>query len=652
MLMKNKKFKTYQISLKSLLLLFCILLSFLSPVLALGQQAPDPWMEEMEKAKGLTVGDLKPRFGNLPPTREIEKSTGTGRDDETSEDTDKPGNTSDAERAGSIDPNTLDPTDPNVANYIKQWTSTAKPPQNAVPGSNWRYDPFGRVVGRGPGLRTTSTHDSVDYGGGTPEASAWFLRKKLDSIDHCTLEEYVVKRLKNESIDHCLGRYGAVKKLKGMSLPDAKAAVTTAGFKYDNPVPGTPAETPEATGTIERQEPVPEQYLKKGQVLSLVVHTPYVPTREEQVANTDCSRYPGSRAYWDDTEGKPMCGCPQGYTWAADRTHCEKLIPPDELCARNYPGSVPTGRDTSGKVNCDCPQGYVWNSNRTQCVQGASPEELCARDYPGSVVRGRTSDGKVNCECPEGYTWSADRTHCEKLIPPDELCARNYPGSVPTGRDTSGKVNCDCPQGYVWNSNRTQCVQGASPEELCARDYPGSVVRGRTSDGKVNCECPEGYTWSADRTHCEKLIPPDELCARNYPGSVPTGRDTSGKVNCDCPQGYTWADNPRRCVRTPVGGGGDRNQQCSHLISQIKGIMDVYRRDPRNNSHLKGIAEGDAQQARMLGCNQNQINQALGTGGGDGDGGNGDGRRSVCPPGYYLGSDGTCAKIGSGVFGQ
>jgi hypothetical protein len=23
-----------------------------------------------------------------------------------------------------------------------------------------------------------------------------------------------------------------------------------------------------------------------------------------------------------------------------------------------------------------------------------------------------------------------------------------------------------------------------------------------------------------------------------------------------------------------------------------------------------------------------------------------------CPPGYYMGSDGTCAKIGSGTFGQ
>jgi beta-lactam-binding protein with PASTA domain len=86
----------------------------------------------------------------------------------------------------------------------------------------------------------------------------------------------VVARLENESISHCVGRYGALKDLKGERLDRAMAFVTGAGFKYDNPVPGTPAETPEANGTIERQEPGPNQYLKKGQVLKLVVHTPYV----------------------------------------------------------------------------------------------------------------------------------------------------------------------------------------------------------------------------------------------------------------------------------------------------------------------------------------------------------------------------------------
>lgn len=179
-------------------------------------------------------------------------------------------------RGKPIDPKTLDPNSEDVARLIREWISVAEPPENAVEGANWRYDKFGRMVGSGPGMRTVRTHDTVDYGGGTPEASAWSLRKNLDSINHCTLEEYVVAKLEQKSISHCVGRYGAVKDLKGMRLAKAKAAITNAGFKYSL-APGTPAKTLAQEGTIERQEPGPEQYLKKGQTVVLSVHAPYVP---------------------------------------------------------------------------------------------------------------------------------------------------------------------------------------------------------------------------------------------------------------------------------------------------------------------------------------------------------------------------------------
>jgi beta-lactam-binding protein with PASTA domain len=61
-----------------------------------------------------------------------------------------------------------------------------------------------------------------------------------------------------------------------MRLAKAKAAVTNAGFKYSL-IPGTPAKTHAQDGTVQRQEPGPEQYLKKGQILKLTVHSPYVP---------------------------------------------------------------------------------------------------------------------------------------------------------------------------------------------------------------------------------------------------------------------------------------------------------------------------------------------------------------------------------------
>jgi len=341
--------------------------------------------------------------------------------------------------------------------------------------------------------------------------------------------------------------------LQRLSFDDARRKLEAVGLSISPQDAGRPNQR-NLANAFQKQDPPPGTKIPKGQTVLVWYHSQYIPTREEQVAALTCSGYPGSKAYWDNNAGKPLCGCFNG---------------------------------------------LQWNLANTKCVtQDVHANELCARDFAGSVAQGKTPDGKINCDCPQGFTWNAGKTACEKLISPDEFCARRWPGSVPAGRG---------------------------------------------ADGSITCGCPEGYTWAADRTRCEKLIPPEELCTRHFPGSVPTGRDATGKVHCDCPQGYVWTADNKRCIRENVDSRGrTQNEQCSHLIFQIKNFMNMYRRDPRNNAHLKGIAEGNAQQARMLGCNQNQINQSLGTGGPAGR----------CPPGYYMGDDGTCAKVGSGTFGQ
>jgi len=716
----------------------------------------------------------------------IGTATGTGRDS---------GST---DRTGPIDPDVLNPNDADVSLLIREWISVAKPPENAVPGSNWRYDSFGRVVGSGPGGRTTSTHGSVDYGGDTPESAAWSLRKQLDSIDHCTLEEYVVAKLENKSINHCAGRYGAVRDLKGLKLKEAKTVVTGAGFK-PRIAPGSSAETPEAEGTIERQEPGPKQYLKKGQDLKIVVHTPYVPgkvtlpdfigeplgnakkwltknklkmnqakagspapskeksgtieaqepapgtvmqaggkvtltvhsiyvdtrnvpravglsagkakeliesaglkadlksggkpssrdqggivarqspaagesvspgtevaifvygpymettlvpdvrklsyeearrrleavglsmspknagrpdnrslantaqkqepvsgtevtkgqsvsiwfyseyvpTREEQVANTDCSRYPGSRAYWDDTEGKPLCGCPKGLVWDS--------------------------------------------SQKTRCVPQLTPEEICARKWSGSVPMNRKADGNFDCGCPEGSAWAVDKTHCEKLITPDEVCARDFPGSIASGKTSDGKVNCVCPQGLRWNLNNSACVsQHDFAREWCNKNRPGSISV-RKPDGGYECRCPEGYSWADNPRRCIEMQPkltPEEVCARKWPGSIPMNIKADGNFDCGCPQGYVWAADKTHCEKLRTGGGGgDSSNQCEYQVSMIKSYMEAYRRGNSKDIYLKQTVDTLVSQARMIGCDQNKVNEALGTTG------SGGGKRCVCPPG-------------------
>ncbi len=178
-----------------------------------------------------------------------------------------------------VNPDALDPdAEPEVAGAIQEWLSIAEPPENAVPGNRFYYDRFGRMMGSGGGMRTVSSHDTVDYGtGATPEAKVWSgLRKDLDSVNHCTLEEYVVARLEGRSTAHCRGRYTSVKPLKGKNLKDAKDEVSKVGLKYEVAT-GSAADSSESEGTVEKQEPGPDNHLKRGQTLKLVVHGPYVP---------------------------------------------------------------------------------------------------------------------------------------------------------------------------------------------------------------------------------------------------------------------------------------------------------------------------------------------------------------------------------------
>ena len=517
----------------------------------------------------------------------------------------------------------------------------------------------------------------------------WTNKKKLDSVDHCTMEEYVVARLKKESIRRCAGRYGAVRDLKGLRLAEAKAAVAGAGFEYAL-APGSPAKAPEQEGTVERQEPGPEQYLKKGQTVTLTVHSPYVPAalllpdftgkplgesrkwleKNKLVA----ALQPGSPA---PTAGKSGTVEKQGpapgsrvkvgetVTLTVHSDHVDLRTVPNlvGLSAGNarktiaaagltmvvQPGGQPSTREQAGTVERQRPDPgttippgaevtlfvyapYV-ETSVVPDVRGLSYPDARARLEAAGLVIDRREAGKPaerrladtaqrqepaagtklskGQAVPVWFYGPYTPTREEQVAATD--CSGS-PGSRAYWDNSAGRPLCGCFDGLAWNLANTHCVTAeVRANELCARDLPGSVAQGKTPDGKINCVCPQGYTVNASQTACEKQIPPEELCTRNYPGSVPTGRDGSNKVICDCPQGYVWTADKKRCVRQPTG---PPLEQCNHLITQIRHFLDMYRRDPGNNSHMKGIAETNANQARMLGCDQGQIQQALGTGGG------------------------------------
>lgn len=104
-------------------------------------------------------------------------------------------------------PDSFDPNNQDVSRLIREWLAIAEPPENATEGANFHYDSWGRKIGVTADGAVITAGGPPDYALSTPEETAWSQRKQLDSVNHCTLGEYVVAKLANQSIEYCRGRY-------------------------------------------------------------------------------------------------------------------------------------------------------------------------------------------------------------------------------------------------------------------------------------------------------------------------------------------------------------------------------------------------------------------------------------------------------------
>ena len=218
-----------------------------------------------------------PRNEPWPGNDEI-AATETGAEGE-GEGADRSGATG-PDSGGPVDPARLNPKEEKVSSRIREWISVAEPPENATEGANFRYDQWGRKIGTTADGATIRATAKPDYALSTPEETVWSMRTKLDSVNHCTLEEYVVAKIENRTLENCPGRYRAppavtVSRLTGLPLAEAKKKLQTAGLK-PKLVAGGPAPTKRDEGTIASQNPAPNVKLKRGERVRLEIYGPYV----------------------------------------------------------------------------------------------------------------------------------------------------------------------------------------------------------------------------------------------------------------------------------------------------------------------------------------------------------------------------------------
>ena len=193
---------------------------------------------------------------------------------------------------GPVDPAALDPASPDIGGLIRTWISVARPPMAAEPDNNVRYDEWGRVVGRTATMVTDVRGPPDGRGAMQPVEYVWTLRDDLDSVDHCTLEEYVVRSLEERGLAECRGRYTAsppvpdeparhtVVGVYGLTFQDARAILADSGFVVAPPVGGDPAPTEDMAFRVAAQSVPGGQARDEGAEIRLTLFGPFRPEGE------------------------------------------------------------------------------------------------------------------------------------------------------------------------------------------------------------------------------------------------------------------------------------------------------------------------------------------------------------------------------------
>jgi hypothetical protein len=196
------------------------------------------------------------------------------------------------EPGGPLDPATLDPNAPDVSGLIREWIGVAKPPNSVEDDVDWHYDEWGRQVGERAGFIATATAPPDDRGANTPEAYVWDRRDILDSVDHCTVGEYVVRSLEGTGIAECNGRYVASPRAPdytGRPVAAVTSELESSGYAVAVSIADWPTR-PDQANTVLRQTPGPGARLPAGTTVRLGIYGPYQepaqePAREEGTAN-------------------------------------------------------------------------------------------------------------------------------------------------------------------------------------------------------------------------------------------------------------------------------------------------------------------------------------------------------------------------------
>lgn len=238
------------------------------------QEIGGPWWESMKQVQGMVFGDLSTRH-DLPTEEDMKAAelsdVLTGNAVKIKDQNNPSKNSKKTTRV-------FDPNSANISALIRQWIKIAEPPSNAR-GARLKYEKWGRVYGQAINHTVKINAKPDDVNGRTPEQYVWDMRNFLDSVNHCSLGEYVTLKNEGQSLDHCMGRYKTkVSDVAGLSKTQAEKKLASLGLKTKVKL-GRPAPTKNKSLTVERTLPDSGTAIMRGGIVTLVLHTPFKDTK-------------------------------------------------------------------------------------------------------------------------------------------------------------------------------------------------------------------------------------------------------------------------------------------------------------------------------------------------------------------------------------
>lgn len=141
--------------------------------------------------------------------------------------------------------------------HIQNWLALAQPVENANPGYNLDFDEWGRVKGTTP-TGTITLSGKPDGAGTSTSEYAWTRAESLDSLNMCTLQVYVDRKLAGEETESCQKSItqddNAMPDLAGMEAARARTKLNNMGVDVEWR-PGSIPTGSAKQGTIEKQSP-------------------------------------------------------------------------------------------------------------------------------------------------------------------------------------------------------------------------------------------------------------------------------------------------------------------------------------------------------------------------------------------------------------